>query len=229
MVKLDDAIIARLEHAGHKFEILVDPDAVERIREGKLDMEKDLASEDIFKDAKKGDKAGEDAIKEVFKTDDLSRIVTEIIKKGQIQLTTEQKHKMVETKRKIIISTISRESINPQTNAPNPPARIEAAMEEAKIHIDPFKSVNEQINLVLKELKPIIPIRMEKVKLAIKVKGEAYGRMYGEISHEGQMIKEEWGKDGNWMCVIEVPAGLYGDVMSALGRRGKDDIEIRKI
>ncbi|MCL4323460.1 MAG: ribosome assembly factor SBDS [Candidatus Thermoplasmatota archaeon] len=229
MVKLDDAIIARLEHAGHKFEILVDPDAVERIREGKLDMEKDLASEDIFKDAKKGDKAGEDAIKEVFKTDDLSRIVTEIIKKGQIQLTTEQKHKMVETKRKIIISTISRESINPQTNAPNPPARIEAAMEEAKIHIDPFKSVNEQINLVLKELKPIIPIRMEKVKLAIKVRGEAYGRMYGEISHEGQIIKEEWGKDGNWMCVIEVPAGLYGDVMSALGRRGKDDIEIRKI
>ncbi len=229
MVKLDDAIISRLEHAGHKFEILVDPDAVERIREGKLDMEKDLASEDIFKDAKKGDKAGEDAIKEVFKTDDLSRIVTEIIKKGQIQLTTEQKHKMVETKRKIIISTISRESINPQTNAPNPPARIEAAMEEAKIHIDPFKSVNEQINLVLKELKPIIPIRMEKVKLAIKVRGEAYGRMYGEISHEGQIIKEEWGKDGNWMCVIEVPAGLYGDVMSALGRRGKDDIEIRKI
>ena len=229
MVKLDDAIIARLEHAGHKFEILVDPDAVERIREGKLDMEKDLASEDIFKDAKKGDKAGEDAIKEVFKTDDLSRIVTEIIKKGQIQLTTEQKHKMVETKRKIIISTISRESINPQTNAPNPPARIEAAMEEAKIHIDPFKSVNEQINLVLKELKPIIPIRMEKVKLAIKVRGEAYGRMYGEISHEGQIIKEEWGKDGNWMCVIEVPAGLYGDVMSALGRRGKDDIEIRKV
>ncbi len=229
MVKLDDAIIARLEHAGHKFEILVDPDAVERIREGKLDMEKDLASEDIFKDAKKGDKAGEDAIKEVFKTDDLSRIVTEIIKRGQIQLTTEQKHKMVETKRKIIISTISRESINPQTNAPNPPARIEAAMEEAKIHIDPFKPVNEQINLVLKELKPIIPIRMEKVKLAIKVRGEAYGRMYGEISHEGQIIKEEWGKDGNWMCVIEVPAGLYGDVMSALGRRGKDDIEIRKI
>ena len=47
---------------------------------------------------------------------------------------------------KKLINAISRESINPQTNAPNPPARIEAAMEEAKIHIDPFKPVNEQIN-----------------------------------------------------------------------------------
>ncbi|MHB1439409.1 MAG: ribosome assembly factor SBDS [Cuniculiplasma sp.] len=229
MVNLDDATIARLEHGGHKFEILVDPNSVEKIKEGKLDLENDLASEDIFKDAKKGEKAGEEAIREVFKTDDIEKIVMEIIKKGQIQLTTDQKHKMVENKRKIIINTISRESINPQTNAPNPPARIEAAMEEAKIHIDPFKSVNEQINTILKELKPIIPIRMEKVKLAIKLKGEAYGRMYGDISKEGTILKEEWGKDGNWMCVVEVPAGMYGDIISALGRKGKDDVEIKKI
>jgi ribosome maturation protein SDO1 len=229
MVKLDDAIIARLEHGGHKFEILVDPNAVEKIKEGKLDIEQDLASEEIFKDAKKGEKAGEESIKEVFKTNDVEKIILEIIKKGQIQLTTEQKHNMMETKKKIIITTISRESINPQTNAPNPPARIEAAMEEAKIHIDPFKSVNEQIAIVLKELKPLIPIRMEKVKLAIKLKGDAYGRMYGDITKDGTMLKEEWGKDGSWACVIEVPAGLYGDIISSLGRKGKDDIEITKL
>ena len=205
MVNLDDATIARLEHGGHKFEILVDPNSVEKIKEGKLDLENDLASEDIFKDAKKGEKAGEEAIREVFKTDDIEKIVMEIIKKGQIQLTTDQKHKMVENKRKIIINTISRESINPQTNAPNPPARIEAAMEEAKIHIDPFKSVNEQINTILKELKPIIPIRMEKVKLAIKLKGEAYGRMYGDISKEGTILKE------GEMCLIRASFARFLD------------------
>ncbi len=229
MVKLDDSIIARLEHGGHKFEVLIDPDAVERIKNGKLDIEKDIASDQVFKDAKKGDKAGEDTLREVFKTEDIAIIVTEIVKRGQIQLTTDQRHKMVEEKRKQIINTISRESINPQTNAPNPPSRIEAAMEEAKIHIDPFKSVNEQVAMVLKELKPLIPIRMEKVKLAIKVRGDAYGRLYGEISKEGSILKEEWGKDGNWMCVLEVPAGLYGDILSSLGRKGKDELEIKKV
>ncbi len=229
MVKLDDSIIARLEYAGHKFEVLIDPEAVDRIKNGKLDLENDIASDQVFKDAKKGDKAGEDILKEVFKTEDIGTIVTEIVKRGQIQLTTNQRHNMVEEKRRQIINTISRESINPQTNAPNPPSRIEAAMEEAKIHIDPFKSVNEQINTVLKELKPIIPIRMEKVKLALKVKGEAYGKLYGEISKEGTILKEEWGKDGNWVCVLEVPAGLYGEILSILGKKGKDDLEIKKM
>lgn len=229
MVKLDDSIIARLEHGGHKFEVLIDPNAVDRIKEGKIDIENDIASDQVFKDAKKGEKAGEELLEEVFKSDNIALIVTEIVKKGQIQLTTEQKHKMVEDKRKQIITTISRESINPQTNAPNPPARIEAAMEEAKIHIDPFKPVNEQINSVLKELKVIIPIRMEKVKLALRLKGEAYGRMYGDINKEGTIIKEEWGKNGNWMCVLEVPAGLYGDIISSLARKGKEDIEIKKV
>ena len=229
MVKLDDAIIARMEHSGHKFEILIDPDAVEKIRNGDVEVEKDLASEQVFKDARKGEKAGEDAIREVFKTDDIKKIAEEIVKKGQIQLTTEQRHKMQEMKKKMVIDIISKEGINPQTNAPNPPARIEAAMEEAKIHIDPFRPVNEQVNMVLKEIKPLIPIRMEKVKLAVRLKGDAYGKIYGEIARSGTILKEEWTKDGNWICVMEVSAGLYGEIISNLTRKAKDEIEIKKI
>ena len=229
MVKLDDAIIARYEHAGHRFEILVDPDAVEKIKSGSVDIENDLASDMVFKDAKKGDKAGEELIKEIFGTHDISHIAEEIVKNGQIQLTTDQRRKMQETKKKLIIDMIVREGINPQTNAPNPPARIEAAMAEAKIHIDPFKSVNEQVNMVLKEIKPLIPIRMEKVKLAIRIRGDAYGKIYGEISKSGQIMKEEWGKDGNWTCVLEVPAGIYGEIMGSIGRKAGDAAEIKKI
>ena len=229
MVKLDDAIIARYEHAGHRFEILVDPDSVDKIKTGKFDLEDDLASDMVFKDAKKGDKAGEELVKEIFGTNDIIKVAQDIVKNGQIQLTTEQRKKMQESKKKMIIDMIVREGINPQTNAPNPPARIEAAMEEARIHIDPFKPVNEQMNMVLKEIKPLIPIRMEKVKLAIKVRGDAYGKLYGEISRSGQMIKEEWGTDGHWMCVLEVPAGMYGDIMGTIGRKAGDSVEIKKI
>ncbi|MGP6219654.1 ribosome assembly factor SBDS [Caldiplasma sukawensis] len=229
MVKLDDAIIARYEHAGHKFEILVDPDAIEKIREGKLDLEKDIASETVFKDAKKGERAGEDSIKEVFKTDKLEEIVFEIVKKGQIQLTTEQRHRMQESKRKAIINIIAKEGFNPQTNAPNPPSRIEAAMEEAKVHIDPFKPINEQLNYVLKEIKPLIPIRMEKTKIAIRIEGELYGKLYGEINRLGNILKEEWSNDGKWICVLEIPSGMYGEIVSEISRRAKDGIEIKKI
>ncbi|MHB8360676.1 MAG: ribosome assembly factor SBDS [Thermoplasmataceae archaeon] len=227
MVSLEDAIVARLESHGHKFEVLIDPDSVDRIREGKIEIEKDLASEDIFKDAKKGDKSGEDSVKEVFGTTEIGKVVTEIVMKGQIQLTTEQRHKLQEKKKRVIIDTIAREGINPQTNAPNPPSRIENAMEEAKIHVDPFKSVNDQIQLVLKAIRPLIPIKIEKTKLAIKVRGDAYGKLYGEIARSGTLTKEEWAPDGSWIGVIEVSAGVSGEIISHLSKKGKDEIDIK--
>jgi ribosome maturation protein SDO1 len=227
MVKLEDSIVARFESHGHKFEILVDPDATDRIKEGKIDLENDLALDEIFKDANKGEKAGEETLKEVFKTTDVAQVAIEIVRRGQIQLTTEQRHAMLEKKRKQIIDIISRESINPQTNTPHPPARISQAIDEAKIHIDPFKSAGDQIQAVLKGIRVLLPIRFEKTKIAIKLTGDAYGKVYGDIVRTGYLVKEEWGKDGSWVGMIEVPSGIQGDIISTLTRKARDNIEVK--
>ena len=138
-------------------------------------------------------------------------------------------YQMTERKRKQVIDTIARESINPQTNTPHPPARISQAIDEAKVHIDPFKSVSEQVQIVLKAIKPLLPIRMEKTKLAVRLTGDAYGKVYGEIVREGYLMKEEWSKDGSWIGLLEVPAGMASDIMGALSRRGQDNIEIKVV
>lgn len=227
MVRVEDSIVARLESHGHKFEVLVDPDSTERIREGKIDIENDLAMEQIFKDARKGEKAGDDSLREVFGTTDIATVATEIVKKGQIQLTTDQRRAMYETRRKQIVEIISRESINPQTNAPHPPARISQAMDEAKIHVDPFKSANEQIDTVLKGLRPIIPIRFEKTRMAVKLVGDAYGKVYGDLVKAGYIVKEEWAGDGSWIGLLEVPSGMQGEIMDSITRKAKDGVDIK--
>ena len=149
MVNTDEAVIARFEYNGYRFEILVDPNAASRIREGKIDIENDLAIPEVFKDAKKGERTNEEILKHVFKTTDIGQIAIEIVKRGQIQLTTEQRKEILEMKRKQVINEIVREAINPQTNTPIPVIRIEEAMEEAKVRIDPFKGVEEQVQMVL--------------------------------------------------------------------------------
>ena len=227
MVRLEDAIIARLESHGHKFEIFVDPDATDRIKEGKIDVDQDLAIDEVYKDARKGEKAGEEAIKEVFKTSDIKEIATEIVRKGQIELTTDQRRELLERRKKQIIELIVRESINPQTNTPHPAIRIAQAIEEAKVHVDPFKSAGDQLQAILKAIKPILPIRMDKTKLAVKLTGDAYGKVYGDILRTGYLIKEEWGKDGSWMGLLEVPAGIVGDIMRQLSRKSRENVEIR--
>ncbi len=228
MVKLEDAVIARYEHSGHRFEILVDPKIIDDVKSGKVENVIDyMVIDEIFKDAHKGDRASEELIKEVFGTTDVNEVAKEIIKKGQVQLTTEQRRKMLEEKKRRIIAEIARNAINPQTGAPHPPHRIELAMEEAKVHIDPFKSVEEQVPVVLKALRPIIPIRFEKVKIAIKVSGDMYGKIYGELSKSGTILQEEWQKDGSWIGVVEIPAGMQGEFLDMLNKKTHGNVQTK--
>jgi len=228
MVRLEDAIIARYEHGGHRFEILVDPNIIDDVKSGKVENVVDyMVIDEIFKDAHKGDRASEELIKEVFGTTDVNQVAKEIIKKGQVQLTTEQRRKMLEEKKKRIIAEIARNAINPQTGAPHPPQRIELAMEEAKVHIDPLKSVEEQVPLVLKALRPIIPIRFEKVKIAVKVSGDMYGKIYGDLSKSGTIIQEEWQKDGSWIGVVEIPAGIQGEFLDMLNKKTHGNVQTK--
>ena len=39
--------------------------------------------------------------------------------------------------------------MDPKTKAPHPRQRIELAMDQAGIHIDPFKSISEQVKTII--------------------------------------------------------------------------------
>ena len=228
MVSLEKAVVAHLERGGFRFEVLVDPDAAQKIKEGQaLELLENLAVDTIFKDSAKGDRAADENIKKVFGTCDVLSVATVVIKEGEIALTTVQRKEMTEKKRKAIISEIARNAINPQTKAPHPPARIEMAMEEAKVKIDPFKPVEEQVKTVLDALRPLIPIRFEKVNIAVKLSGEDYAKCIGDIRSFGTLKKEEWQANGMWIGVLEMPAGMQTDFLEKMNEKTRGSVEIR--
>jgi ribosome maturation protein SDO1 len=228
MVSLEKAVTAHLEKGGFRFEVLVEPAAAQKIREGKeLDIGEDLAADQIFKDSSKGDRAADENIKKVFGTCDVKTVATAIIKDGEIALTMAQRKEMTEVKRKAVISEIARNAINPQTKTPHPAARIEMAMEEAKVKIDPFKPVEEQVKHVLEALRPIIPIRFEKVNMAVRMKGEDYAKCISDIKNFGTLKREEWQANGMWIGVVEMPAGLQTDFMEKLNEKTRGSVEVR--
>ncbi len=221
-------VIARVEKSGEKFEVLVKPEAVAKVRDGKeVDLLKELAIDEVFKDAHKGSKASEEKMTEFFGTTDPLAVAKQIIQRGEIQLTTEQRRQMLEAKRKQIVQYIAANAINPQTAAPHPPQRIENAMEEAKVHIDPFKPVEEQVKEVLDALRPLIPIRFEKVRIAVKLSAEDSAKTYGDIKGFGTILKEEWSPTGAWLGVVEMPAGLQTDFLERLNAKTKGNVETR--
>ena len=228
MVALDESIIARLKTHGKTFEVFVDPDGALAFKRGDdVKLENILAVEDVFSDAKNGDRPAEQDVLNAFGTTDAIKIAEKIIREGELHLTTEQKKKILDEKKKRVINIIAQNAINPQTKAPHPPARIESAMDEAGVHIDPMKEVDELVNITMKAIRPIIPIRFEEVKIAIKLPAEYAAKTYGSVAGFGNLTKQEWQNDGSWIGVLTIPAGMQDELYSLLNRLTKGSAETK--
>ena len=222
--------IARLTRAGDRFEVIVKPQSAFLFRLGKnLSISNVLVTETIFLDAGKGLKASEENLQEAFGTTDPREIATIILKKGTLQITGEQRRQLIEEKRNKIISLISRQCVDPKTNLPHPPIRIEQAMGQIRYSIDPFRDVEEQASEVIKMLKPILPIKMEKVSVAVRIPHEYVGNVYGIVKGFGAIKREEWRNDGSLWAVVEMPAGLYGPFLEKLGEKTRGNLEAKII
>lgn len=232
MISLDDAVTARLESHGARFEVLVDPDAALAIKRGEFDgdLEDVIAAEDVFEDASRGDRPAETDLEDVFDTTDPLEIIPDVIKRGEIQITAEQRREMQERKRRQLIDHIARNAVNPQMdNAPHPPDRIESALEEAGFRIDPMEPVQQQVDEALELLRPIIPIRFDEITVAVQIPPEHAGSAQARVREFGDLENEEWQADGSWIGVITFPAGMQQDFYDRVNDVTSGEAETRII
>jgi ribosome maturation protein SDO1 len=228
MIPLDRAVIARLETHGERFEILVDPDLAVKVRHGEeIDIEDAVAAIFVFENASRAEKSSDESLQKVFQTTDFETIARRIIEKGEIHLTSEQRKHLIEEKRGQVITYIARHAINPQTGLPHPPARIEMAMEEAKVTIDPFKSLDDSVADTMKALRPLIPIRFEELRVAVRIPPEYAAKAYGDIDAFARIEQEEWQKDGSWICVVKIPGGMQVELESLVRKVTKGGGQVR--
>ncbi len=228
MVSLDESVIARLKKGKNNFEVFVEPDGAFALKRGeKINIEDIIAVESVFYDANQGDHVAESDLLTVFGTSDVMEVAEQILLHGELQLTKEQRKQILEEKTRKVITIIAQNAINPQTKTPHPPARIQKAMEEAKVHIDPLKPVDEQVNIVMKAIRPIIPIRFEEVDVAVRVPAEYAAKAYGDIANFSTLVKNEWQNDGSWVAVVRMPAGLQNDFYGLVNHLTKGDAETK--
>ncbi|MBX0321470.1 ribosome assembly factor SBDS [Halomicroarcula sp. F13] len=232
MISLDEAVTARLETHGQRFEVLVDPDAALAIKRGEFDgeLEDVIAAEDVFENASRGDRPPEESLEEVFGTTEPMEIIPEVIKRGEIQITAEQRREMQEQKHKQLVQRITRNAVNPQMDdAPHPPERIESALEETDFRVDPMEPVETQVDDALDALRPVIPIRFDEITVAVQVPAEYAGSAQAKIRQFGDLEREEWQADGSWVGVLTFPAGMQNDFYDVVNENTSGEAETRII
>ncbi|AWB28281.1 ribosome assembly factor SBDS [Halococcoides cellulosivorans] len=232
MISLDEAVTARLESHGERFEVLVDPDAALAISRGEFDgeLEEVIAAEDVFEDAAAGDRPPENALEEVFGTTDPMEIIPQVVQDGEIQITADQRREMQERKHKDLVNRITRNAVNPQMDdAPHPPDRIESALEETDFRIDPMEPVEPQVDEALDALRPVIPIRFDTVTVAVQLPADYAGSGQAKVREFGDLDREEWQSDGSWVGVLTFPAGLQNDLFDLVNEVSSGEAETRII
>ena len=232
MTRKQDYVVAWIEVKGQRFEILVRPDQAFRYREKRdVDLEEVLWTDTVYKDVRKGLKASPEALKKAFGTDDINVIAERILSEGEIQLTEEQRRKMLEAKRRAVIRYIARNAVDPVTGNPIPESRIETAMEELRIGIDLYKDPESQAVEIVRKLSRVMPIRLAKALLEVLIPPPYAARAYGAIQRLGEVKKTDWLPDGSLKAELEVPAGAQIEVVNKIQSiaKGSARVNVRSV
>ncbi len=230
MVSLEDAVIARYETGGNRFEILIDPKAAQSYSEGdEIDWEDAIAADGVWSDSTKGERAPDSIVNNAFETTDLIDIYKKILAEGTIQLTSQQRKEMVEQKRKRIVAHIVANAMNPQTGGPHPPQRIENAIDEVRYSVDPMETMDKQVEKIIKLIKTLIPISFEKIRVAVKIQAIYVGKCYGQITSLSKIESEEYQKDGSWIGMLEMSATSFAKLEDTLGSLTKGTAETKML
>ncbi len=226
-----DVTVVKYSFEGEKFEILVKPDPALDYKLGKRkDISSVLVSEDIYTDSSKGTKPSTEKLLKAFKTADYTEIAQKILQKGVLNLTTEQRRKMVEEKKKQLVEFIAKTYVDPRTHLPHPPLRIEQAMKDARVSVDPQKSMDEQVKDIVEKLRSIIPLKSENLTLEIIIPAQFASQSYAVLKSVGSLKKEEWQNNGSLKAILEIPAAARPHVIDRLGSitKGSATVEVMK-
>jgi len=199
--------VVKYKDGKSSFELMTKPGTALKWREGKMvNLSDVLFSEEIYSDQSKGDRANEADLERAFKTSNVSDIAKVILEKGDLQLSTAERKEKVEQRRKEIVNYIHKYYIDPRTKTPHPITRIDSALTQMKVNIDPFVPVEKQFHeKIEKKLPEIIAIKKCEMAGTLKIPHAVIGSAQGIVKKWCTVGKEEWGGDGVVMEVSIVP------------------------
>jgi ribosome maturation protein SDO1 len=102
-------------------------------------------------------------------------------------------------------------------------------MNQIRFSIDPTKGVEEQAKEIIKLLRPVIPLKMEKISVSVHIPAEHASKVYGTVKGFGTITREQWRADGSWSAFVEMSAGSYGPFLDKLGKMTRGNMEAKMV
>jgi ribosome maturation protein SDO1 len=227
-IDLKGKSIVRYEKHGRRYELLVNPEPAWLFIQGEeVEIDDIFEVYIVYENISRGVKATQDDLNVAFEGLTERETAIKILKEGKLQLTISQRNEIQKEKRIEIVNFIHIHCINPRENTPIPKDRIENAILDLGVNISYKDDVKSQALEVIDLLKPIMPIRLESVKLAVKIPPSYTGALYGFLISAGNLVQEEWLSDGSLAVVVNIPSGTQADFLEQITSRTKGKAQIK--
>ena len=219
--------ISRLTLHGEKFEIIVAPDPALNFKlTGKGDVRKILLVDEVYSDSKKGLRVPSEKLRKFFGTTDVYVIAEKILKEGDLQLTGEQRRRMIESKRQQIVAMLSKLLLEPSSGNPIPSLRIEQSLSQTSVSIDPFKPPEEQVKNVVKALRQVLQFKVNEVVLTLTCAQTLSNDVYGFVNAVGEVDQTRVQRDKSVKITVRVPSVIMSYFLENLGKKYGDQVKV---
>mmetsp|Transcript_35941 Transcript_35941/g.94228 ORF Transcript_35941/g.94228 Transcript_35941/m.94228 type:complete len:252 (-) Transcript_35941:310-1065(-) len=204
-IRLTNVAYVRLKKGGKRFELACYKNKVMSWRKKEeVDLDEVLQTHTVFTNVSKGQVANRKDLFKCFGTDDDAAIVLEILNKGQLQVSKEEREKSADQLFTEIANTVAARCVNPDTSRPYTIAQIERAMKDIHYSVQPAHSAKKQALEVEKQLRETIPIERAQMRLQIRLPKANAKPVKAKIEPLiAQLESEEWAGDLELECLVD--------------------------
>ncbi|KIM47980.1 hypothetical protein M413DRAFT_16041 [Hebeloma cylindrosporum] len=169
-IKLTNVSIVRLKKGGKRFEIACYKNKVQEWRTGvETNLDDVLQINNVFVNVSKGEVAKSGDLQKGFGKTDISDIVKEILKKGEVQVGEKERDHDLSSLRKEIATLVAEKCVDPATQRPYPVGMIEKAMAEAGFSVKQNKNAKSQVSECIKLLQSDSNLPIQRARMRIKL------------------------------------------------------------
>ncbi|KAJ3025702.1 UNVERIFIED_CONTAM: hypothetical protein HDU68_006784, partial [Siphonaria sp. JEL0065] len=187
----------------------------------------------VYINVSKGQLASQDDLKKAFKTDDVEKILLEILKKGELQVGEKERSAQSESVTKEIATIVSQKCVNPQSKRPYPVTIIEKSMAEIHFSVNPNKSAKQQALEVIKQLqeKQIIPIARAQMSIKIVLPGKESKKLKDKVAPLIAKIEDEDFAGDVYEILCSVDPGQYPALVELVSTetKGRGQVEVQTV
>ena len=108
-------------------------------------MDNVLQTHAVFVNVSKGQLASQQEILKAFQTTETAPVILEILKKGELQVSTLERNSQLSTIHKDIANIIAEKTVNPETKRPYPVSMIEKVITDMGFSVSSSKSAKQQV------------------------------------------------------------------------------------